>query len=282
MLSEFDMEKIESFLSNIDLIKIRNVFLTIVIGYIILQAVLLLIRKVLAKRLSLQWKMLLNKGIVYAGIIIILLMVLETMGVSLKALLGAAGIAGVVIGFASQTSVGNIISGLFLVTEKPFEIGDLIKVGDKMGSVYSIDLLSVKLKTLDNLLIRIPNQTLISTEITNVTRFPIRRMDIVVGVAYKEDLKRVMEILKQLAVENVNVLNEPEPLILLKDFGESSIDILYGLWFEKSNYLVVRNSMIQAIKETFDREGIEIPFPHRTIYTGEVTKPYPVVVKDDK
>ncbi|MBN1118407.1 MAG: mechanosensitive ion channel family protein [Bacteroidales bacterium] len=276
------MEKIESFLSNIDLIKIRNVFLTIVIGYIILQAVLLLIRKVLAKRLSLQWKMLLNKGIVYAGIIIILLMVLETMGVSLKALLGAAGIAGVVIGFASQTSVGNIISGLFLVTEKPFEIGDLIKVGDKMGSVYSIDLLSVKLKTLDNLLIRIPNQTLISTEITNVTRFPIRRMDIVVGVAYKEDLKRVMEILKQLAVENVNVLNEPEPLILLKDFGESSIDILYGLWFEKSNYLVVRNSMIQAIKETFDREGIEIPFPHRTIYTGEVTKPYPVVVKDDK
>lgn len=270
------MNAIENFLATEQFIKIRNIVLTVLIGYIIIQISVLLVKRLFWKHMTMQWKMLINKGIIYAGIIIILFMILEILEVKIKALLGAAGIIGVVVGFASQTSIGNIISGLFLVTEKSFEVGDLIRVGDKMGNVYSIDLLSVKLKTLDNLLIRIPNQTLISTEITNITRFPIRRMDINVGVAYKEDLKKVMDILKELASENKDILDNPEPLILIKDFGESSIDFLYGLWFEKSNYLKVRNSIIMSIKERFDKEGIEIPFPHRTIYVGEETKPFPV------
>jgi small-conductance mechanosensitive channel len=151
-----------------------------------------------------------------------------------------------------------------------------------MGTVYSIDLLSVKLKTLDNLLIRIPNQTMISTEVTNITRFPIRRMDIDVGVAYKEDLKKVMEILRRLAIENPYCLNEPEPLILIKEFGESSINFLYGLWFEKSNYVTLRNSIIQEIKTVFEEEGIEIPFPHVTLYTGEATKSFPVEINQKR
>jgi small-conductance mechanosensitive channel len=272
------METINEFFGTEDFVKIRNIVLTIVIGYAIIHLLVFLIKRLFWKRMTNQWKMLVNKAIIYSGVIIILFMVLELLGVKLKALLGAAGIVGVVVGFASQTSIGNIISGLFLVTEKSFEVGDLIRVGDKMGNVYSIDLLSMKLKTLDNLLIRIPNQTLISTEITNITRFPIRRMDINIGVAYKEDLNKVMDILRNLARENKEVLDEPEPLILLKDFGDSSIDILYGLWFEKSNYLNVRNSIIVDIKKAFDKEGIEIPFPHRTLYVGEETKPFPVQV----
>ncbi len=270
------LSSIETFFGTEVLIKIRDISLTLIIGYAIIQLTVFLVKRLFWKHITLQWKMLINKGIIYLGSIIVILMVLEILEVKIKALLGAAGIIGVVVGFASQTSIGNIISGLFMVTEKSFEVGDLIRVGDKMGVVYSIDLLSIKLKTLENLLIRIPNQTLLSTEVTNITKFPIRRMDITVGVAYKEDLSKVMELLKRLALENVNVLDEPKPLILLKDFGDSSIDILYGLWFEKSNYLKVRNSMIMSIKEAFDKEGIEIPFPHRTIYVGEETKPFPI------
>lgn len=270
------METINEFFGTENFIKARNIILTIVIGYATIHLLVFFVKRLFWRRMTSQWKMLINKAIIYSGVVIILFMVLELLGVKLKALLGAAGIVGVVVGFASQTSIGNIISGLFLVTEKSFEVGDLIRVGDKMGNVYSIDLLSMKLKTLDNLLIRIPNQTLISTEITNITRFPIRRMDVNIGVAYKEDLTKVMDILRQLARENKEVLDEPEPLILLKDFGESSIDILFGLWFEKSNYLKVRNSIIIDIKEAFDKECIEIPFPHRTIYVGEETKPFPV------
>lgn len=275
------LEFLKRYIDEPALITIRNVLIIIIAGYIFLQLIALFVRRAIWKNLNKQTKFLINKAIVYTGILIIILLVLREMNVKITALLGAAGVLGIVIGIASQTSIGNVISGIFLISEKSFEIGDLIRVGDKMGTVYSIDLLSVKLKTLDNLLIRIPNQTIISSEVTNITRFPIRRMDIDVGVAYKEDLKKVMEILRNLAQNNPYCLSEPEPLILIKDFGESSINFLYGLWFEKSNYVTLRNSIIPEIKTAFEAEGIEIPFPHITLYTGEVTKPYPVQMRQE-
>ena len=204
------------------------------------------------------------------------------MGFKLTALLGAAGIAGIAIGFASQTSVSNIISGLFLISEKPFEVGDLIKVDDTKGNVLSIDLLSVKLRTLDNQLVRIPNESLIKNQVTNITRFPIRRFDINVGVAYKEDVSRVREVLLDIAKNNPYCLDEPEPLVLFLNFGDSALEFLFAVWFVKTDFFKLRNSVMQDIKERFDAEGIEIPFPHRTLYTGSVTEPFPVYVVQDK
>ena len=270
------LEFLENYFKPDTLIKIRNISLIIIIGYALVQFLAVFFRRTIAKNLHKQTKFILNKVIVYSGIVIILLMVLKELEVEITALLGAAGIVGIVIGIASQTSIGNVISGIFLISEKTFEIGDFIRVGDKLGVVHSIDLLSVKLKTLDNLLIRIPNQTMISTEVTNITKFPIRRMDITVGVAYKEDLLKVMDVLRKLAASNPLCLDEPEPLILVKEFGSSSIDFLFGLWFEKSNYVSLRNSIIPEIKKAFEEEGIEIPFPHISLYTGEATKPFPV------
>lgn len=258
------------------MIKLRNILLILVIGYILIHLSVFLVKRALGKHQNKQTKFLINKAIIYVGVAIVIVAIMNQLEVKLTALLGAAGIVGIIIGIASQTSIGNIVSGIFLISEKSFEIGDLIRVGDKLGVVFTIDLLSVKLKTMDNLLIRIPNQTMISSEVTNITRFPIRRMDIEIGVAYKEDLKRVIEVLKELARNNPLCLDEPEPLILIKQYGESSIDFLYGLWFEKTNYVKLRNSILTEIKEAFDREGIEIPFPHRTLYTGEATKPFPV------
>jgi small-conductance mechanosensitive channel len=250
-------------------IRIRNIVFIIVIGYLMILMLNLLVRRFLRKNQNQQTRFILNRFIFYTGIVIIVLLVLDQLQLKLTALLGAAGVLGIVLGIASQTSIGNIISGLFLISEKTFEIGDQIRVGDKAGVVYSIDLLSVKLKTLDNLLIRIPNQTLISTEVTNITKFPIRRMDIEIGVAYKEDLAKVLEILKNLALGNAFCLDEPEPLILIKEFGENSIIIQYGLWFEKTNYVNLRNSIIQEVKNTFRNQGIEIPYPQRILYMAE-------------
>ncbi|MBN2350821.1 MAG: mechanosensitive ion channel family protein [Bacteroidales bacterium] len=257
----------------------RNVLLTIVIGYIMVQLLAFIIRRLFWKNMSKQSKMLMNKGIVYSGVFIIGFLVFTELGIKITTLLGAAGVLGIVVGIASQTSIGNAISGLFLISERSFEIGDLIRVGDKLGHVYSIDLLSIKLKTLDNLLIRIPNLTIISTEVTNITRFPIRRMEINLSVAYKEDLGKVMNILKKICAEEPLCLDEPEPLILFQNFGDSGIEILLGVWFEKPNFVKTKNSIFQTIKKTFDEEGIEIPFPHTTIYTGDVTKPFPVKVE---
>ena len=252
----------------------------LVVGLLILTVITTVVKKLQPKRFSPQRKMLINRFVRYTGIIILFLIIISELEINLTAIFGAAGVIGIVLGVASQTSIGNIVSGFFLVSEKPFELGDLIRIGDKTGTVYSIDLLSIKIKTLDNLLLRIPNQTVISTEVINVTKFPIRRLDIDISVAYKEDLEKVIEVLKRIVKRNPHCLDEPEPLIIFKDFGNSGINILLGVWFEKANFLVVKNSLFMEIKSTFDAEGIEIPFPHLSIYTGEATTPFPFFEKE--
>ena len=260
---------------------IRIVFI-LIIGVSSIQLIAFMLRRSLRKQLSRQRMMLITRTVIYTGYTGLVLIVVKEFNYDLTALFGAAGVVGIVIGVASQTSIGNIISGLFLVGEKSFEIGDVVKIGDKTGTVYSIDLLSIKIKTFDNLLIRIPNQSVISSELTNVTRFPIRRLDFQIGVAYKEDLRKVKAVLENVARNNPLCLEEPEPYILFQTFGDSSINITFGVWFEKANYSAVKNSVFIEIKEAFDREGIEIPFPHVSIYAGEASNPITVKLRDER
>lgn len=232
--------------------------------------------RLLKNRFTAHHLLIARKGILYFGLVLVACTFLIHLNVNLTAVLGAAGIATVAIGFAAQTSLSNLISGLFLLGERPFEVGDIIAVGQTRGVVLSIDLLSVKLRTLDNLFVRMPNETLIKAEVTTITRFPIRRMDINIGVAYKEDVRKVVRVLQEVADANPFSLNEPTPLILFKDFGTSSLDFLFGLWFEKSNFLKLKNSIMQEVKERFDKEGIEIAFPHLTVYAGSETPDFPI------
>lgn len=256
--------------------KVLMVAILLVAGLIIIYTIAFIVRKVLPAKWSRQHKMIINRGVQYTGYIVMFFIIISELEVNLTTVFGAAGVIGIVVGIASQTSIGNIVSGFFLVSEKSFEIGDVVRLGDKSGTVFSIDLLSIKIKTFDNVLIRVPNQTVISTELINVTRFPIRRMDFDVSVAYKEDLGKVKSILEKIARKNPLCLDEPEPIILFKTFGTSGIDIMFGVWFEKHNFREVKNSIFQEIMITFREERIEIPFPHVTLYTGEATKPFPV------
>lgn len=260
---------------------LRSVIL-LAAGYLVLVVLTHLARRWLAKRLTPQGLMITQKLVFYSGIILLLIMVLQQLGFQLTALLGAAGILGVAIGFASQTSVSNIISGIFLVSEKPVAVGDVVSIGNTMGIVLSIDLLSVKLRTFDNCFVRIPNESIIKGELKNLTRFPIRRFDLNLGVAYKEDIGRVLKILKEIATKNPYVLDEPEPMILFTNFGASSLDIFFGAWFHIPDFLNLRKTLLREIKERFDAEGIEIPFPHRTLYAGSVSDPFPIRLIADK
>jgi small-conductance mechanosensitive channel len=211
-------------------------------------------------RLSDQRTFVVRKGIKYTGMIMALLFVFKAMGVDTAALLGAAGVAGIVFGFAAQTSMSSFISGLFLLSEKPFQVGDAIKVEEVSGVVLSVDLLSVKLRTYDNLFVRIPNEIIIKTKVTTVTRFPIRRLDLSLSTAYKEDLERVRSVLMELAAENPYCLTEPPPFFGVDRFDSSGIALLFCLWFEKSNFWNLKNSIIMAIKKRFEAEDIEIPY----------------------
>lgn len=201
---------------------------------------------------------------------------LVELGFDLGILLGAAGILTVAVGFASQTSASNVISGLFLLGERPFEVGDIIRIGSTTGEVVSIDLLSIKLRTFDNLFVRLPNETMIKSEIINLRRYPIRRIDLQIGVAYKEDIQKVREVLMAVADQNPLCLEEPQPLIIFQGFGDSSINHQFSVWAKTENFLELRNSIPSEIKAAFDEHSIEIPFPHRTLYTGSVTDPLPI------
>ncbi|MDZ7799751.1 MAG: mechanosensitive ion channel family protein [Trueperaceae bacterium] len=191
---------------------------------------------------------------------------LRQLGFDFTVILGAAGILTAAVAFASQTSASNMISGLFLGLERSVEIGDVIKVSGITGEVRSIDLLSTRLRTFDNLLVRIPNETMVRSEVTNVGRYPIRRYDLPVGVAYDTDLTLVKRILMEVADRNPLALEEPAPLIIAQGYGASSIDVQFSVWAARDNYLEVRNQIHQQVKEAFDREGIVIPFPHVTLH----------------
>lgn len=231
-----------------------------------------------AERLSLHGSVLLRRG-VFTGLLgLFFVSALHQLGFNLSVLLGAAGIVTVAIGFASQTSASNLISGLFLLGERPFSVGDVIKVGDTTGEVLSIDLLSVKLRTFDNLFVRIPNETLIKSQVTTLTRFPIRRYDLKVGVAYHEDIESVRATLMEVADRNPLCLDEPAPLFIFLGFGDSSLEIQFSVWAKRENFIDLRNGMHADVKNAFDRAGIEIPFPHRTLYRGSETAPFPIEI----
>jgi small-conductance mechanosensitive channel len=280
MAELFKNFNIQELFTRDNLITLIQVLAILVVGYLVVRLIAGIVTRALKRKLSPQVQMLVSKTIVYIGVFIIFLYALNRVGVQLAALLGAAGVVGIALGIASQTSLSNIISGVFLISEKPFEIGDVISVGSKTGIIISIDLLSIKMRTFDNLFIRIPNEKIINDEVTNITRFPIRRLDFNISVAYKEDLGTVKDILFGIARDNPLCLDEPEPLLLFKEFGDSGIELLFGVWFEKDQYLNVKNGVFEEIKQRFDEQGIEIPYPHQMVYSGTVTKPFPVVIQD--
>ena len=250
----------------------------LVIGIIVTKLLCVYLEKILKKRTSPQQAKTFCKISYYLILTLIAVSALRELGFNLSILLGAAGILTVAIGFASQTSASNIISGLFLLMDRPFQIGDVIEVGGTMGFVNEVELLSVKLRTFQNALVRIPNEDLIKNQVKNFTFYPIRRIDIEVGVAYKEDIAKVRDILKEVADRNPLCLEEPTPLFVYKGYGNSSIDLLLGVWVKKENFLLLANSIKEEIKVAFDKNGIEIPFPHISVYTGSVTDPFPVTV----
>ena len=256
--------------------------LLLFLGWPILRVMAGLSKRTVTRYTSLQTGQLVYKLLLYSGTFLIVLMVLRELGFKLTALLGAAGIVGVAVGFASQTSLSNLISGLFLLGEKPFQAGDVLQVGATLGKVVSIDLLSCKLQTFDNKFIRIPNENLIKTEFTNMTRYPIRRYDMDIGVAYKEDIERIIAVLKDVADNNPLCLDEPEPIVVFRGFGDSSINFTFGVWVVSGHYVDLRNTIAHDVKTRFDKEGIEIPFPHRTLYTGSVTSPMPIQMVHEK
>lgn len=238
--------------------------------------------RVAAVRFSVQAGLMLSRAVRWILFAVVLATVLNQFGVKLGAALGAAGIVGIAVGFAAQTSLSNVISGFFLLGEKPFVLGDLIEVDGVTGLVDNIGMISASLRTLDNRSVRIPNETLVKSKVTNITRNPIRRYDLEIGVAYHEDIDHVMRVLRETAEGNEHCLDEPGALVLFVGFGDSSINFLLGVWMAREDYLVARNTIARDVQQAFAREGIEIPFPHRVLAGGKAGAPIEVRIARER
>ncbi len=244
---------------------ISRALIFLVVGFLLIRLIVTLVNRFTIKRVSRQSGMIVNKIITYTGMTILCFAVLSELGVNITALLGAAGILGIALGVASQKSIGNMVSGFFLLSERPFEVGDAVNIGGRVGTVLDVDLLAVKIKTFDNMLVRIPNEVIISSEVINITRFPLRRMDFTFTVSYGDDLDSLEVVLREMALRNPLVLDEPEPFFLLKEFNERGVELTFGVWFLKEDYRNVRNKVSKEILSEMRNLNMAIPYPKITI-----------------
>lgn len=255
--------------SNLPTEKITELLIALVImvlGFFIARVVSNTFIRTIGSKFNAHQSLVWRRGIFYSIFLIFMIAGLKEAGFKLSVFLGAAGILTVALGFASQTSASNLISGLFLIGEGSFEVGDTIQItlirGHTIeGEVISIDLLSVKLVTQDNLYVRLPNEQLIRAPVQNLSKFPLRRIPITLAINFHEDIIKVRQVLLDVAQKYPLVLADPKPAVTVTAFRESSIELLFAVWCRQENFLKVRDEMQERIRNGFVENHIEIPVP---------------------
>ncbi|MEO0604094.1 MAG: mechanosensitive ion channel [Myxococcota bacterium] len=241
----------------------------VLVGWLVARVVSNAVSRLTRRRLDVQGS-LVTRLVVYYGLLAVFgVTALEQLGVDLTVLVGAAGVLSVAIGFAAQTSASNMISGLFLLGERPFVVGDIIEVEGEVGEVVGIDLLSVKLRTFDNLLVRVPNETLLKAKLKNLTHFPIRRFDLQLRVPYDEDLPRVRQVLLDVAAGYPLCLDEPTPLVWFGDFEENGARLQFSVWVARPNWVELINRVPDLVYEAFEEHDIAFAVPVRRVVTPD-------------
>ena len=195
-----------------------------------------------------------------------ILVALSQLGISLGPLLAGLGVAGFIVGFALQDTLGNFASGVMILLYRPYDVGDLVDVGGVEGRVHKMNLVSTSLLTLDNQLFVVPNTKIWGDVIKNVTDQKTRRVDMVFGISYSDDIPKAESILEDILKLHEKVLDEPEPMVRLHTLGESSVDFVVRPWVKVDDYWDVYWDVTRTVKLRFDEEGVSIPFPQRDVH----------------
>ena len=183
---------------------------------------------------------------------------------SFVAILGAAGFA---IGFALQGSLANFAAGVLILVLRPFRVGDLIEGAGQFGTVKDIQLFTTILATPDNIKVMVPNGKLFGDIIRNISGYDTRRVDLVIGIGYTSDIQKAHDVMMNVIKEDSRVLTDPATQIAVSELGDSSVNFVVRPWVKKEDYWGVKFDLTRKIKEAFDENGIEIPFPQRVIHT---------------
>lgn len=247
------------------------VFLAIVLGTFKLATI---VQRLVGKGLAsarVEVSQLLQRMIVSTArsviIVVGLLIALSQLGISLGPLLAGLGIAGFVIGFALQDSLSNFASGMMILLYKPFDVGDLVEVsGGVFGTVSYMSLVNTTVLTVDNQTLVVPNNSIWQNVIKNVTAQNTRRIDLVFGIGYSDDIPTAEKILTEIVESHAAVLKDPEPMVRLHELGDSAVNFIVRPWVKTEDYWPVYWDITRAVKLRFDAEGVSIPFPQRDVH----------------
>lgn len=211
--------------------------------------------------------------LIYFGILILSFLVFtSSTGVDLSGLLVAGGIFGIVIGFATQSVVSNLISGIFLMIEKPVKQGDSVELPglEISGTLLDISTFSVRIRRFDGTIIRVPNESFFTSNIRSLTSTPVRRSEVVFGIAYKEDIDAAVSVIEKEIKQSLSfVLAVPKPEFRIKELADSSVNIELFVWHPREDWGEVAPKLLKVTKKALDKAGIEIPFPQRVIWQGK-------------
>jgi small conductance mechanosensitive channel len=208
----------------------------------------------------------LSNLVYYAVLVAVILAALDTLGIPVTSLMAIVGAAGLAVGLAMKDSLGNFAAGVMLVLFRPFKTGDFVEAGGVSGTVKSVRIFSTVLTTPDNKEIVIPNSQISATTITNFSANDTRRVDLVFGVGYDDDLKVAREVLTRLCAEHPLILQDPATNIFVLNLGESSVDFAVRPWVKSADYWKVYGDLLEQGKGELEKAGCSIPYPQRDMH----------------
>ena len=247
----------------LDVMIVLGIFLA---AFLLERMVTLSLRRNLKDKVKAYQLDLLRKLISYTIILIAIAVALPMLSIKLSGLLVAGGITGLILGFASQNIVSNLISGLFLIAERPIRIGQQVNIDGTVGFVDDIRILSTIIRTFDGLYIRVPNERVFTSNIINLTANIVRRFDYSIGIRYRDDADKAIKIIKTLLDDHPFVLKTPSSQVYVESLGDNSVNLLARIWCPVTEWYGVRMELLWKIKTTLEAQGIQVPFPQRTVH----------------
>ncbi|NKB38618.1 MAG: mechanosensitive ion channel [Gammaproteobacteria bacterium] len=196
----------------------------------------------------------------------VLIAALGELGIQTTSLVAIIGAAGLAIGLALQGSLANFASGVMIIAFRPFKVGDFVEAGGAVGVIEGIQIFSTQMKTGDNKTIIIPNANITGGNITNYSTKDTRRVDLVFGIGYDDDIKKAKQILEDLVGKDERILKDPAPVVAVSELADSSVNFIVRPWVNSADYWAVYWDLTETVKLTFDKEGISIPYPQQNVH----------------
>jgi small conductance mechanosensitive channel len=202
----------------------------------------------------------------YAILVFVLIAVLAQFGVQTTSIIALLAASGLAIGLALQGTLQNIAAGIMLLFLRPFRVGDYIDAEGLAGTIEEIGLFTTQMRTYDGIYVEVPNGQIWNRAIHNYSRVEARRLDLVVGIGYDDDIDKALAAMMDLLVKDERVNDDPEPQVMVKELGDSSVNLNMRCWVDSGDYWNLQFDLTKAVKQRFDAEGISIPFPQRDVH----------------